>query len=244
MRPPAPTAIVYLDDSANRHFLQRIRVPALKPHRHFRKMLVFRGARPALGFAEIVGEVDNLGQVKESDESNNVVKQRVAIVAKQWNVSDFETVVTIGQNTSTTVNGSGFRFVLSRYDHSSNVFHYDAFGPVMNLQSLTGVCNYSGSDTQTGSPWVGGDDGLNIAADLEGYQAVVQASTRPKYAITGTCLGGFSSTAMVGFNDLETFVGFRVDEAAMSATDTKLKRKTMDAETHTTFKWDFEAAIP
>ena len=83
----------------------------------------------------------------------------------------------------------------------------------------------------------------NIAADLEGYQAVVQASTRPKYPIMGTCLGGFSTTAMVGFNDLETFVGLRVDEAAMSTTATELKRTTMEAETHTTFKWDFEAAI-
>ena len=103
--------------------------------------------------------MDNLGQVTESDESNNVVKRRVAIVAKQWNVSDFESVVTVGGNMATTVNGSGFRFVLSRYDHASNVFHYDAFGPVMNLQSLIGVCNYSGSDKQTGAPWAGGDDG-------------------------------------------------------------------------------------
>ena len=44
----ASTTIVYLDDSANRHFLQRIRVPALKPHRHFRKTLVFRApGRPS-----------------------------------------------------------------------------------------------------------------------------------------------------------------------------------------------------
>ena len=234
----ASTTIVRLDDSGNRHFVHVIRVPALKPHQPFRATLVFRGARPALGFAEIVGEVDNGGEITDK------VKRRVAIVAKQWNVSEFQTVVTFGQNTSTTVNGSGFRFVLSRYNHARRVFHYDAFGPVFNLQSLTGVCNYTGSDKQTRTPWAGGDDGLEIAADLEGYQAVIQASTLPKYQITGTCLGGIRTTAMVGYNDLLTFVGLHVDEAAMSATDTKLQRTTMNAATHSTFKWKFEAAIP
>ncbi len=89
---------------------------------------------------------------------------------------------------------------------------------------------------------MGGDSGLEIAADLGGYQGIVESELLPKYIASGTCIGGFPYHAMVGYNDLLTFVGEGIQKAAMSPTDTELNR-TVEGPLDTTFRWDFRAAI-
>ena len=244
VKAPASITVVELIDSAHHDFMKEIRVGALKPHQHFHRIVSFTGVKPALGFAQLRAEADFIEKIKESDESNNVRKEQVAMVAKQWNVSVFQTQVTqaAGSGASDlTYSAPGFRFVLARFDHSREVWHYDAIGSVTNAQSLSGVCFYNVSDTKDQNPW-GGDSGLEIAADLGGYQGIVQSSLLPKYAVSGTCLGGFPYHAMVGYNDLETFVGEGIQEAAMSPSDTDLSR-TVEGALNTTFTWDFKAAI-
>jgi len=243
VKAPASITVVELQDSAHHDFMKEIRVPELKPRKHFHRIVTFTGVRAALGFAELRAEVDFIEKIPESDESNNVRKERVAIVAKQWNVTVFETRVATqdGSRSDLTSSAPGFRFVLARFDHSREVWHYDAIGSVTNAQRVTGICSYNVSDTQAQNPW-GGDSGLEIAADLGGYQGIVQSSLLPKYAVSGTCLGGFPFHGTVGYNDLETFVGEGIQEAAMSPTATDLFR-TIEGPADTTFTWDFKAAI-
>ena len=52
--------------------------------------------------------------------SNNLLKgERFTIIARQWNVTDFETIVTDpGAAASTTMAGAGFQFEFSYYDHA------------------------------------------------------------------------------------------------------------------------------
>lgn len=59
-------------------------------------------------------------KIKESDESNNLLKgERFTIIARQWNVTDFETIVTDpGAAASTTMAGAGFQLEFSYYDHA------------------------------------------------------------------------------------------------------------------------------
>lgn len=242
VKAPASITVVELEDSAHHDFMKEIRVGALKPHQHFHRIVSFTGVKLALGFAQLRAEADFIEKIKESDKSNNVREERVAIVAKQWNVSVFQTQVTPrGTGSDLTYSAPGFRFVLARFDHSRDVWHYDAIGSVTNAQSLSGVCFYNVSDKKSRNPW-GGDSGLEIAADLGGYEGIVQSSLLPKYAVSGTCLGGFPYHAMVGYNDLLTFVGEGIQEAAMSPSDTDLSR-TVEGALNTTFTWDFKAAI-
>ena len=242
MKAPASITVVELIDSAHHDVMKEIRVGALRPHHHFHRIVLFTGVKPALGFAQLRAEADFIEKIKESDESNNVRKERVAIVAKQWDVSVFQTQVTPPGGSDLTYSAPGFRFVLARFDHSREVWHYDAIGSVTNAQSLSGtVCSYNVSDTKSQNPW-GGDSALEIAADLGGYQGIVQSSLLPKYVALGTCLGGFPYDAMVGYNDLESFVGEGIQEAAMSPSDTDLSR-TVEGALNTTFTWDFKAAI-
>ncbi len=241
VKAPASITVVELQDSADHDFMKEIRVGELKPHQHYHRIVMFTGVKPALGFAPLRAEADFIEKIKESDESNNVRSERVAIVAKQWNATVFQTQVTRPGASDLTYSAPGFRFVLARFDHSRDVWQYDAIGAVTNAQSLSGVCPYNVSDTQAQNPW-GGDSGLEIAADLGGYDGIVQSSLLPKYLVSGTCLGGFPFHAMVGYNDLETFVGEGIREAAMSPTDTDLSR-TVEGALNTTFTWDFKAAI-
>ena len=175
VKAPASITVVEPEDSARHDFMKEIRVGALKPHQHFHRFVSFTGVKPALGFAQLRAEADFIEKIKESDESNNVQKERVAIVAKQWNVSVFQTHVTPrGSGSDLTYSAPGFRFVLSRFDHVHNVWHYDAIGSVTNAQSLSGVCYVQRVGHEGQSPW-GGDKGWRSQPISAATRRIVQS---------------------------------------------------------------------
>jgi CARDB len=232
---------LFIQDSSHHHHQKKIRIRRLKPHTRVDSTVEITGAKPTLGFAQIGAVADFDKKVKESDEGNNLARgERFSVLAKRWNVSDFQTIMNATFTKSVTVNGSGFHFELLGYDHAAGEWLYYAYGPITDLQSQTNVCSYSGSKTVNYGPWL--NSYLRISRDLGGYSAMVKASALPSYPINVTCLGVGAYTYHASFSDLRTFIGEHF-QPTMSPKDTKLSDSWTDAALHTTWKWDFAAAI-
>lgn len=234
---------LFIRDSHGRDHEHLLSIPRLKPHTRSDRTVVVTNLTLPLGFARIGAEADHRHHVDESDETNNLTKgERFAVVAKQWNVSDFETIVTLPQSMDTTKAAPDLRFVLSRYDHSAEVWVYKAYGRLLNMQSLSAFpCSYSGSTSASRNPWA--DSFLNISGDLGGYDAVVKASVLPKYPIPVKCFYISPPPFEAEFSDLLTFVGQR-RQPTMSPNAAQVSDSSTDAALHTTWKWDVRAAIP
>jgi hypothetical protein len=240
--PPSVTDL-FIRDSHGRDHEHLLSIPRLKPHARSDRTVVVTNLTVPLGFAQIGAEADHRHHVDESDENNNLAKgERFAVVAKQWNASDFESIVKLPMSTDTTKAAPDLRFVLSRYDHSAEVWVYKVYGRLLSVQSESAFpCSYSGSNSASRNPWA--DSFLNISGDLGGYDAVVKASVLPKYPIPVKCFYITAPPFQAGFQDLLTFVGYR-RQPTMTDKDTRLFDSVTDNEVHTTFKWDFRAAVP
>ncbi len=233
---------LFIRDSHGRDHEHLLSIPRLKPHTRADQTVVVTNLKLPLGYARIGADADHRHHVDESDETNNLAKgERFAVVAKQWNVSDFESIAKLPMSTDTTKAAPDLRFVFSRYDHSAEVWVYKVYGRVLSIQSQSGVCTYSGSNSASRNPWA--DSFLNLESDLGAYDVVVKASVLPKYPIPVKCFYITAPPFQAGFQDLLTFVGYR-RQPTMSDKDTRLFDSVTDNELRTTFKWDFRAAIP
>ncbi len=235
---PASTVDVFFQDSARHHFEKRIRFPKLKAHTHPHLETVELTGKPKLGLAQIGAVADVDEKIKDSDRANNFLKgERFSIIARQWNVSDFETIVTEpGAATRITKAADTFHFEFSLYDHSKAQYVYLPMGSITSTATYAGFCSGTGSMTATHTPWAGF---LHIAGDFRYYDALVQ-SDPTKFPVTITCLGGISTTAMDGFDDLDTTgtTGFPLTNEQAP----KVSGDFSDATTHTEWKWQFQAA--
>jgi CARDB len=235
------TTVVYFQDSSRHHFKKRIDVPKLKGHRRFDRTVEITGAKPALGFAIMGAQADNGDAVKESDESNNLRRGLdFAIVAKEWDAKSFDTITKSVFSSDTTFIRGGFRFVLSRYDHASGTWLYKPYGSVTDQADESGICSGASNVTRSHNPWP--DSYLEISRDLGGYDALVQPSASETYSVTITCLGVGSHTEPHKFQPLETFVGEKM-QPAMKPSWQQLDDSTTDTVLHTTWTWDFRAAL-
>ncbi len=109
-------------------------------------------------------------------------------------------------------------------------------GGITSTSTYGGACTGTGSLTVTHTPWAGF---LRINADFRSYDVLVQAGPT-KYPVTITCLGGISTTAMNGFDDLDT-------SADGTAPVTNEQAPTVsgdfgDPTKRLEWKWQFQAA--
>jgi len=234
------TLNLFFRDSAHKYFEKKIEVPRLKPRRHPHYFNVeITDAKPKLGPAQLGAVADSTDKVCESDENNNFFKgEHFEVIARQWNVPYFETIINIpGAATRTTSSQSSFHFEFSYYDHSKAVYEYLPTGSISSTMLYAGgFCSGTGSLTDSKAPWGGF---LQIAGDFRSYDAFVDTAS-VKYTVPITCLGGFSSTVSAAFDDLDTTAtgSFPVtnDQA------TQVTGDFSDPIKHTEWKWQFHAA--
>ena len=225
---------VFFEDSAHHRFQTRIQVPKLEPNAPFGRTVEIKGAKPALGFAQ-------LGAIADVGKQNNLFPgEQFAIVARQWDVKSFDTITKVGNQSHTTFIRGGFRFVFSRYDHASENYVYKPYGGITDQASVTGICTGSSNKTATHSPWA--DSYLEIASDLGGYDAVVQPALTDAYSFTASCFGVGSHTYNVKFQQLLTFAG-QHRQPTMKPRQEQLDGSVMDSLLRTTWQWDFRAAL-
>jgi CARDB protein len=237
---PSVTA-VFFQDSARDQFVKLIQIPALKPHRRSDNIVEITGAKPALGFALLGAHVDNHDQNNESDESNNLYHgPRFAIIAKEWDAKSFDVTSSDYFVKELTFIGGGFKFVLSKFDHSSERWIYKPYGPVTNQVTESGVCTASSNEKRTHDPWQ--DSQLEIAADLGGYLARVRPGPSETYSLSVSCYGAGSHSEQHTFPTLDTFVGYG-REPTMRPNQSQLSDSTTDSSLKTTWTWDFRAAL-
>src|SRR5262249_40901808 len=145
---------IFFHDSRGQRFQKRIDVPALPAHKPFETTTELRATNPSLGFAKLGAEADAGKQVTESDESNNLVGgERFAILAREWSAKSFDTITKRGSADQTTFIRGGFRFVFSRFDHTSRNYVYKPYGSITDQAHESGVCSGSSNKTRTHSPW-------------------------------------------------------------------------------------------
>ena len=235
------TAAILIDDGGEVQVHFPVQIGKIAAGGRADKFVQVTGLKPHLGFAGISAAADIHNTNKESDEGNNVKhwEGKIAVEARQWNVNDFLTVVSVpGAATANTESQPGFRFRLTKFDDASASFQYDAFGDINNHQTQSGICPYGVGKTQTETPWP--DSFLHIKADLESYDAFVRASTAT-YTSQVTCLGGLSYNATFHFDDLD--VGSSLPH--MSPSDPgHLQGVDTDTALHVGWNWKFVADVP
>ena len=235
---PPFTVDVFFQDSARHHFEKLVKFPKLKAHTHPHLETVELTGRPKLGFAQVGAVADNDEKLNDVDRANNFFKgERFAIIARQWNVSDFETIDTEpGAAARTTSAGAGFSFQFSSFDHSKAQYVYQPMGPITSTSTYGGFCTGVGSLTVTHTPWAGF---LHLSGDFRYYDAFVQADPT-KYPVTITCLGGITTTAMNGFDNLDTSADGTPPVTNEQAA--KVSGDFPDASKRIEWKWQFQAA--
>ncbi len=238
---PASTTELLIFDGRGQPYRKKISIKRLEPKGAVDRTLEITDLEPKVGFAQIKAVADINHNVDESDEANLRDGQRFAVVARQWTVQQFTTIITNPLSKDTTDSGSGFHFRFSGYDPDKDEFVYKAIGPVTNNQTQSGVCPYHAQKTATNNPWA--DSYLYIEPNLKHYDAFVSPSAAPQYPVKVTCLGGFSYTAQLAFEALVTFVGNR-ELAPMRPSQSELSDNTHSTPLHTQWIWDFNATIP
>ena len=237
----APPSIldVFFQDSAKQHFQMEIHVPKLKFSIHPRHFTVdMTGARPKLGHAQLGAVANFTNRFKESDEDNNFFKgEHFAVIARQWDVPYFETIVSIpGEGTRTTASQSSFHFEFSYYDHAKAVYDYVPMGSITSTMLYAGgLCSGTGSLTDSKAPWGGF---LHIAGDFRYYDALVQTVSIP-YTVPVNCIV-FSRTVPEAFDDLDTSA-----DGTFPVTNEQATKVTGDftgVVRNTEWKWQFHAA--
>ncbi len=235
---PTPTIDVFFQDSARHHFEKRIKFPTLKAGKHPHSETVELTGKPKLGFAQVGVVADPDEKIPDTDRANNFFKsEHFVVIAKQWNVNDFETITTQPGSAARTTNAAaGFHFEFSLFDHSMQQYVYLPMGGITSTSTYGGVCTGTGSLTVTHTPWAGF---LHINSDFRSYDALVEADPT-KYPVTITCLGGISTTAMNGFDDLDTSA-----DGTAPVTNEQAPKVTGDFPDPTKrleWKWQFQAA--
>ncbi len=238
---PASTTVVMIFDGRGRPYKKKISIRRLEPKGRVDRTLEITDLEPKVGFAQIEAVADANHTADESDEANNLREgRRFAVIARQWTVQQFTTIIANPLSTSTTDSQPGFRFRFSRYDTADDQFDYRAIGPVINKQTQKGVCSYSASKTVTQNPWP--ESYLHIDRDLKHYDAFVSPSAAPDYPVTVTCFH-FTRRVMFSFEALVTFVGQR-SIPAMRPSESELSDDTHSTPLRTRWIWDFLATIP
>ncbi len=237
---PDSTLDVFFQDSARQHFQLKIHVPRLKRSIHSRFFIVdMVGTRPKLGHAQLGAVANFTNKFKESDKDNNFFKgERFEVIARQWDVPYFETILTMpGAGTRTTSSQSSFHFGFSYYDHSKEVYVYLPTGSITSTMLYAGsFCSGTGSLTDSKAPWGGF---LHIAGDFRYYDALVDTAS-VKYTVPITCLGGLSTTAGEAFDDLDTTATGSFPRTNDQAT--QVTGDYSDPIKRTEWKWQFHAA--
>ena len=197
------TLDLFFRDSAHKYFEKKVEVPRLKPRRHPHVFNVeITDAKPKLGLAQLGAVADSTDKVCESDESNNLFKgEHFEVIARQWNVPYFDTIVTLpGEGTRTTSSQSSFHFEFSYYDHAAEVYDYLPMGSISSTMVYAGsLCSGTGSLTDSKAPWGGF---LHIGGNFGSYDAYVDTASVP-YTVPVNCLV-FSRTVPEAFDDLDT----------------------------------------
>jgi hypothetical protein len=236
------TMNVFFRDSAHKFFEKKVKVPRLGPHTHpHTEILDFTGATPKLGLAQFGAVANSDDKLKESDPNNNFFKgEHFAIIARQWNVPFFETIVTTpAAATRTTATGDGFHFEFSHYDHSAETYVYLPMGSATGTTTYAGACSGTASMTETHNPWAGS---LLIAGDFHSYDALVHTVPPTMYPITVSCIG-ITTTTTSAFDELTTTTN-STGSPSTNEQATKVSGDFSDTSLHTEFKWQFQAAIP
>jgi hypothetical protein len=240
-RVAAPPSIldVFFQDSAKHHFERKIHVPRLKFSIHSRHFIVdFESARPKLGYAQLGAVANFTNRFKESDKDNNFFHgEHFVVIARQWNVPYFDTIVTVpGEGTRTTSSQSSFHFEFSYYDHSKAVYVYLPMGSIRSTMSYAGgLCSGTGTALDSRAPWGGF---LHIAGNFSYYDALVKTDSIP-YTVPVNCIV-FSRSVPEAFDDLDTSA-----MGSFPVTNEQAPQVTgdySDPDTHTQWKWQFHAA--
>ncbi len=233
------TTDVFFQDSKRHHFEKRVVFPRLGPHTHPHYETVdITGKKPALGFAQLGAVADVNEKQKESDKDNNFLKgERFVIIARQWNVPSFETIVTRGAAVRTTKAISGFRFEFSHYDHSAEEYLYTPNGSITTTTTYSGFCSGTGSATDTRTPWAGF---LRIKGDFRTYNAFVKADIAA-YNVPVVCQPGISLTIPSAPDDLDVLIGGGAPHTNEQAQ--QVNGDVTDSAVHVESKWQFRAAM-
>jgi hypothetical protein len=192
-------------------------------------------ARPKLGYAQLGAVANFTNRFTESDDNNNFFKgEHFAVIARQWDVPYFETIVSIpGEGTRTTASQSSFHFEFSYYDHSKAVYVYNPMGSITSTMLYAGgLCSGTGSLTDSKAPWAGF---LHIAGDFRYYDALVQTVSIP-YTVPVNCIV-FSRTVPEAFDDLDTSA-----DRTFPVTNEQATKVTGDFSSglrNTEWKWQF-----
>jgi hypothetical protein len=222
---------------------------ALKPRESEPVNVDISGWRPTLGFSFDFATADIRHKVPESDENNNTTDgPKIAVEARQWTVNQFSTKRSSPLASGTTSSQPGFVFRLRKYDTSSELFRYEAFGKLMDAESEQGVCSYNGSKTVTNSPWTGSSY-LDVSGTLKSYDGYVQGSTVPSYTAPVSCFGISAPPATLKFQDLVTFDGSKGAVKIPAPFEPAIKRMsgsftdTQGVQAYT-WNWTFQADVP
>jgi len=240
-RVAAPPSIldVFYQDSARKHHQLKIHVPRLKRSIHSRYFIVdMVGTRPTLGHAQLGAVANFTNKFKESDDDNNFFKgEHFEVIARQWDVPYFDTIVTVpGEGTRTTSSQSSFHFEFSYYDHSKAVYVYSPMGSISSTMLYAGgLCSGTGSSTDSKAPWGGF---LHIAGNFSYYDALVDTASTP-YTVPVNCIV-FSRTVPEAFDDLDTAATGSFPRTNDQAT--KVTGDFSDPIKRTEWKWQFQAA--
>lgn len=236
---PASILDVFYQDSAGRHHQVKIRVPRLKVSIHSRYFIVdIVGTRPQLGHAQLGAVANFTERFKETDDDNNFFKgEHFEVIARQWDVPYFDTIVTVpGEGTRTTSSQNSFHFEFSYYDHSKALYVYSPTGSISSTMLYAGgLCSGTGSSADSKAPWGGF---LHIAGNFSYYDARVDTASTP-YTVSVNCLV-FSRTVAEAFDDLDTTA-----TGSFPRTNDVAKKVTGDFSDpieRTEWKWQFLAA--
>jgi hypothetical protein len=232
------TTNVFFQDSKHHHFQKKVVFPRLGPHTHPHYEIVdITGTKPALGFAQLGAVADFNEKQKESDENNNFLKgEQFVIIARQWNVPSFATIVKAAAAVRTTKAGSDFHFEFYHYDHAAEEFVYTPNGSITSTTTYSGFCSGTGSTTATHTPWAGF---LDIRGDFRTYDAFVKVDPT-KYSVPLVCFPAFNTTGSSAADDLDVSIG-----GGFPHTNEQARQVSGDVtDGSVESKWQFRAAIP
>lgn len=237
------TTMILIDDGSDVPVHMPVKVGRLAAGQSEAKSVTISGLKPKLGFTEVSAHANWGKKVKESDRNNdkNNVKDapKIAVEAREWDVSTFEVISTAPGGDHRTEAQDGFIF---RFDHYKNGFVYKASGPIEDLPKELNTCTSTATKTVTHNPWA--HSSLQIDPDLAHYSASV-VTIGTTYMVPLDC-DGVTIQAQVGFQDLVSFVRVKT-RPKMQPGDVRLHGSGISTQVNgwtATYIWAFNSNVP
>ncbi|HET7014726.1 MAG TPA: CARDB domain-containing protein [Streptosporangiaceae bacterium] len=234
------TTMILIDDGSDVPVHVPVKVGRLAAGKSETKSVTVSGLKPKLGFTEVSAHANWRKKIKESDSNNNSKDApKIAVEAREWDVSTFEVIATAQGGDHRTEAQDGFLF---RFDHYKNGFVYKTIGPIEDMPKELNTCTSTATKTVTHDPWA--HSTLQIDPDLAHYSASV-VTLGNTYQVPMNC-DGVTIQAQVAFQDLVSFVGLK-KRPKMEPGDSRLHGSGVTSQVNgwtSTYIWAFNANVP